>query len=84
MIIKDKRTKDGETIDRDGIKDGKIIKVIDKIKMASLVEMGITKTAIIGIITTKIMEIGKEGIWSVSIVKKKDIKGMIVNYGSNI
>jgi hypothetical protein len=46
--------------------------------------MGITKTAIIGIITTKIMEIGKEGIWSVSIVKKKDIKGMIVNYGSNI
>jgi hypothetical protein len=62
MIIKDKRTKDGETIDRDGIKDGKIIKVIDKIKMASLVEMGITKTAIIGIITTKIMEIGKEGI----------------------
>ncbi len=43
MITKDERTKDGKTIDRDGIKDGKIIKVIDKIKMASIVEKGIPK-----------------------------------------
>jgi hypothetical protein len=62
MIIKDERTKDGERIDRYGIKDGKIITVINKIKMASIVKMGITKMAIIGIITTKIMEIGMEGI----------------------
>jgi hypothetical protein len=39
------------------MKDGKIFEVIDKIKMASLVEMGITK-----ITTTKIMEINKEVI----------------------
>jgi hypothetical protein len=44
------------------MKDGKIIEVIDKIKMASLVKMAITKMAIIGIITTKIMEIIKEVI----------------------
>jgi hypothetical protein len=62
MITKDRRTKDGETIDRDGIKDGKIIKVINKIKMVNLVKMGITGTIIKGIIITKIMEIGKEGI----------------------
>jgi hypothetical protein len=36
------KAKDGETMD----KDGKIIKVIDKIKMASLVEMDITETTI--------------------------------------
>ncbi len=60
--------------------DGKIIKVIDKIKMASLTKMGIIGTAITRIIT---MEIDKEGIWNVSITKK-DIKGMIVHYGSNI
>jgi hypothetical protein len=30
------------------------------------------------------VEIGKEEIWSVSDVEKKDIKGMIVHYGSNI
>jgi hypothetical protein len=42
--------------------------------MASLVEMGITK----------IMEINKEVIWSVSVAKKKDIRRMNVHYGSNI
>jgi hypothetical protein len=46
--------------------------------------MGITGTIIKGIIITKIMEIGKEGIWSVSIAKKKNIKGMIIHYGNNI
>jgi hypothetical protein len=40
----------------------KIIKVINKINMASLVEMGITGIGITGIITTKIMEISKEVI----------------------
>jgi hypothetical protein len=39
--------------------DGKIIKDIDKIKMASLTKMGIIGTAITRIIT---MEIDKEGI----------------------
>ncbi len=39
--------------------DGKIIKVIDKIKMASLAKMGIIGMAITRIIT---MEIDKEGI----------------------
>jgi len=62
MITKEQKTKDGEIIDKEGIKDGKIIKDINKIKMANLVEMGIIKMTINGIITTKIMEIGKEGI----------------------
>ncbi len=83
MITKDGRAKDGETINRDEIKDGNIIKVIDKIEMASLAKMGITRMAITRIITIKIMEIDKEGIWSVSVVEK-DIKGMIVHYGNNI
>jgi hypothetical protein len=46
MITKDKKAKDGKTIDRDKIKDGKIIKVIDKIEMASLTKMGIAETTI--------------------------------------
>jgi hypothetical protein len=46
MITKDKKAKDGETVDRDKIKDGKIIKVIDKIEMASLTKMGIPETTI--------------------------------------
>ncbi len=83
MITKDGKAKDGETINKDGIKDGKIIKVIDKIKMANLAKMGIIRMAITRIITIKIMEIDKEGIWSVSVVEK-DIKGMIVHYGNNI
>jgi hypothetical protein len=62
MITKDERAKDGNTIDREEIKDGKIIEVIDKIKMASLAEMGITGTIIIRIITIEIMEISNEGI----------------------
>jgi hypothetical protein len=62
MIIEEGKAKDGETITNDGMKDGKIIKVINKIKMVSLIEMAITKMAISGIITTKIMEISKEVI----------------------
>jgi hypothetical protein len=57
MMTKNEKAKDGEIIDKDGMKDGKIIEVIDKINMANLVEMGVT-----GIITTEIMEIGKEVI----------------------
>jgi hypothetical protein len=71
-------TKDGKA------KDGKIIEVIDKIKMANLAKMGIIKTTITRIITTEIMDIGKEGIGNVFAAKKKDIKGMIVHYGNNI
>jgi hypothetical protein len=52
MITEKGKAKDGKTINKDGMKDGKILEVIDKIKMASLVEMGITK----------IMEINKEVI----------------------
>jgi hypothetical protein len=52
-----RESEDGEIIDKDIIKDGKIIKGIDKIKMASLAKVAITE-----IITTKIMEINKEGI----------------------
>jgi hypothetical protein len=62
MITEEGRAKHGETITKDGMKDGKIIKVINKIKMANLVEIGITKTIITGIITTEIMEISKEVI----------------------
>jgi len=62
MIIEEGRAKDGKTITKDGMKDGKIIEVINMIKMASLVKMGITKTTIIGIITIEIMEINKEVI----------------------
>jgi hypothetical protein len=43
MITKERKAKDGEIIDKEGIKDGKIIKGINKIKMANLVEMGIIK-----------------------------------------
>jgi hypothetical protein len=39
-----------------------MIEVINMIKMASLVKMGITKTTITGIITIEIMEISKEVI----------------------
>jgi hypothetical protein len=56
MIIEERKSKDGKTINMDKIKDGKIFQDIDKI------EMGITKMAIIGISTIEIMEIGKEGI----------------------
>jgi hypothetical protein len=84
MITKEGRAKDGEIIGKEGIKDGKIIKHIDKIKMPTLVEMGITKMVIAKIITIEIMEIGKEGIRSVFAAEKKDIIGMIVHYGSNI
>jgi hypothetical protein len=62
MITKDEKAKDGETIDRDKIKDGKIIDVINKLEMGNLAKMGITRMTIIGIITTKIMKIGHEGI----------------------
>ncbi len=55
------RAKDGEIINKEGIKDAQIIEGIDKIEMASLAKMCITK----------IMEIGKEGIWNVSITEKK-------------
>jgi hypothetical protein len=37
---------------------------------------------IIEITITKIMEIDKEGIWSISIAKE-DIRIMIVHYGNN-
>jgi hypothetical protein len=46
--------------------------------------MGITEMAIIKFTITEIMEIDKEEIWSVFVAKKKDIKGMIVHYGSDI
>jgi hypothetical protein len=42
--------------------------------------VNLAKLGIIEIITIEIMEIDKEGIWSVSIVKKKDIERMIVHY----
>ncbi len=84
MITEDKKAKDGEIINKDGIKDGKIIKVIDKIKMTKLVEMHITGTTITWIITIKIMEIDKEGTWNVFAAENKDIKGMIVYDGNNI
>jgi hypothetical protein len=57
MIIKEGKAKDCKITDKEGIKDGKIIKGVDKIEMVSLVEMGIIK-----IITIEIMEISKEGI----------------------
>lgn len=50
--IEEGKAKDGKIIDKEEIKDGKIIKGVDKIEMASLAEMGIIE----------IMEIGKEGI----------------------
>jgi hypothetical protein len=50
------------TTEEGKVKDGKIIKGINKIEMASLAKMGIIETTIIEIIITKIMEIDKEGI----------------------
>ncbi len=50
-------------IGKEGIKDNKIIECIKKIEMANLAEMGILETTIAEIITTKIMEINKEGIY---------------------
>jgi hypothetical protein len=43
-------------------KDGKIIKGIDKIKMANLIEMVTTEMVIIEILITKIVVIDKEEI----------------------
>jgi hypothetical protein len=59
---KERRAKDGEIIDKEGIKDGKIIEGINKIELANLAKMGIIETIIAEIITTKIKEIGTEGI----------------------
>ncbi len=77
MKTKERRMKDGKIIDKEKIKDGKIIEGINKIEMASLTKMGIIEITI-----TKIMEIDKEGIWSISIAKE-DIRRMIVHYGNN-
>jgi hypothetical protein len=41
MITEEGRAKDGEIIDKEGIKDGKIIKGIEKIEMANLTKMGL-------------------------------------------
>ncbi len=57
IIIEEGRAKDGEVTDKEAIKDDKIIEGIDKITMANLTEMGITKILII-----KIVEVGKEEI----------------------
>jgi len=62
MITEEGRAKDSKTIDDDGMKDGKKFEIINKIKMASLIEMGTTETSITKIITIEIMEIGKEVI----------------------
>jgi hypothetical protein len=84
MITEEGRAKDGKTITKDGMKDGKIIEVINMIKMTSLVKMCITKTTITGIITTEIMEISKEVIRTIFVAKKKVIRRMTIHYGSNI
>jgi hypothetical protein len=52
MITKEGRAKDGEITDKERIKDGKIIKGINKIEMTNLTK----------ILITKIMEIHKEEI----------------------
>ncbi len=57
MIIEEGRAKDGKIIDKEGIKDGKIIEGINKIKMVNPIKMGIIEMVII-----KIMDIGKEEI----------------------
>ncbi len=57
MITKEGRAKDGKIIDNNRMKDVKIIQVIDKNEMASLVEMAITEMDITKIITTKRMEL---------------------------
>jgi hypothetical protein len=57
MMTEEGKTKDDEIIDKEGIKDGKIIKGINKIEMVNLAKLGI-----IEIITIEIMEIDKEGI----------------------
>jgi hypothetical protein len=62
MTTEEGRAKDGEIIDKEEIKDGRIIEGIDKIKMVSLTKISITEMLIIEIIITEIMEIGKEGI----------------------
>jgi len=57
MIIEEGRAKDGKIINKEGIKDGKIIEGINKIKMVNPIKMGIIEMVII-----KIMDIGKEEI----------------------
>ncbi len=57
MITKEGRAKDGKIIDNNRMKDVKIIQVIDKNEMASLVEMAIIEMDITKIITTKRMEL---------------------------
>jgi len=58
------------------IKDGKTIESISKIAMDNLVNLNITK-----IVIFEIMEVGKEGIRTIFVVKKRGIKGMIVQFG---
>jgi hypothetical protein len=62
MTIEEGRAKDGKIIDKEEIKDGKIIKGINKIEMVSLAKMGIIEMILIEITITKIMKIDKEGI----------------------
>ncbi len=56
-------------IDKKEIKDGKTIKGINKIVMDNLVDLGVTK-----MVTIEIMELEKEGIWTIFVVKKKALK----------
>jgi hypothetical protein len=46
--------------------------------------MGIIEITRTRISIIEIMEIDKEGIWNVYVAKKKDIRIMIIYYGSNI
>jgi hypothetical protein len=47
--------------------------------MDNLIDLGVTK-----MVTIEIMEVDKEGIWTIFVVKNKGIEGMIVHYRSNI
>jgi hypothetical protein len=57
MITKEGRAKDGKITNKEGIKDGKIIEGINKIKIANPIKMGLTKMVII-----RIMEINNEEV----------------------
>jgi len=73
MKTEEGMVKDGKIIDKEKTRVGETMKGFSKIEMDNPIEMGIAE----------MKGIDKLGIWSVFAIKK-DIKGMIIHYGSHI
>lgn len=62
MTTEEGKVKDGEKYNKKEIKDGQIIKGINKIVMDNSTDLGRTEMVITKMVTIKIMEVRKEGI----------------------